>query len=68
MIVIKRNCGSSIKDSFENHAFSFGDFTIRFTEDEYDSLKDLITDTKEDPLLILQAIIEEGLYSLMGGE
>ena len=68
MIVIKRNCSSSLKDNVTDHSFSFGDFTIRFTEDEYDNLKDLITDTKEDPLLILQAIVAEGLYSLMGGE
>lgn len=68
MIVIKRNCSSSLKDNVTDHKFTFGDFTIRFTEDEYDSLKDLLTDTKENPVLILQAIIEEGLYSLMGGE
>ena len=68
MIVIKRNCSSSIKDNLTDQKFTFGDFTIRFEGDEYRYLTDLISDTKENPVLILQAIIEEGLWSLMQPE
>lgn len=67
MIVIKDH-PLTYRDCFIDHKFKCEDLTIEFTEDEYDSLKDLLTDTKENPVVILQAIIEEGLYSLMGGE
>ena len=68
MIDVKRNCSSSIKDSLTNQTFTFGDFTIRFTEDEYRYITDLISESGENPVLILAAIIEEGLYSFMQGD
>ena len=68
MITVKRNCSSSRKDSLEKQSYTFGDWTIIFSEDEYRYLTDLIADSKEKPEDILAAIIEEGLYSFMGGE
>jgi len=68
MIVIGRNCNSSLEDDLSSHSYIFGNFTIKFTEDEYNYLSDLLTDTKERPEFILKAIIEEGLYSFMDGE
>lgn len=68
MIVIKRNCSSSIKDNLTDQKFTFGDFTIRFEEEEYRAITDLISDTNDNPVMVLQAIIEEGLWSLMQPE
>lgn len=68
MIIVKRNCSSSRKDSLEKQTYTFGDWTIIFSEDEYRYLTDLISDSKEKPEDILQAIIEEGLYSFMEGD
>ena len=67
MIVIKDH-PLSYRDCFIDHKFKWEDLTIEFTEDEYEQLKDLILDTKENPNTILQAIIEEGLYSFMQGD
>ena len=65
MIEIKRSCSSSRKDDLPKLTYTFGDWTIRFTEEEYRALTDLIAESKEKPEDILQAIIEEGLYSFM---
>lgn len=68
MITVKRNCSSSRKDSLEKQTYTFGDWTIVFSEDEYRYFTDLVSDSKEKPEDILQAIIEEGLYSFMEGD
>ena len=68
MITVKRNCSSSRKDSLEKLTYTFGDWTIIFTEEEYRAITDLIAESKERPEDILQAIIEEGLYSFMQGD
>lgn len=65
MIEIKRNCSSSRKDELSKLTYTFGSFTIRFTDEEYRALTDLIAESKEKPEDILQAILEEGLYSFM---
>lgn len=68
MIEIERNCSSSRKDSLEKLTYTFGNYTIRFTEDEYRAFTDLIADSKEKPEDLLAALIEEGLYSFMQGD
>ena len=68
MIEVKRTCSSSRKDNLSKLTYTFGDWTIRFTEEEYRALTDLIAESKEKPEDILQAIIEEGLYSFMQGD
>ena len=68
MIEIKRNCSSSKKDDLSKLTYTFGDYTIRFTDEEYRALTDLIAESKERPEDILQAMIEEGLYSFMQGD
>lgn len=68
MIEIKRTCSSSKQDNLSKLTYTFGDYTIRFTEEEYRALTDLIADSKEKPEDLLAALIEEGLYSFMGVE
>ena len=68
MIEVKRNCSSSRKDDLSELTYTFGDYTIRFTEDEYRAFTDLIADSKEKPEDLLAALIEEGLYSFMQGD
>ena len=68
MITVKRNCSSSRKDNLEKLTYTFGDFTIIFSEEEYRAITDLIAESKEQPEVILQAMIEEGLYSFMQGD
>lgn len=68
MITVKRNCSSSRKDSLEKLTYTFGDWTIIFTEEEYRAITDLIAESGDAPELILQGMIEEGLYSFMRGD
>lgn len=68
MIVIKTDGMDCHKDSFEQQKYKFYDFLLEFTEEEYRAFTDLLSDTKEDPIVILQAIIEEGLWSIMQPE
>lgn len=68
MIVIKRNCSSSKKDDLYKQSYTFGDYTIRFTENEYRAFTNLRLDWKVEPEILLESIIEEGLYALWSAE
>ena len=68
MITVKRNCSSSKKDCLDKQTYTFGDYTIIFSGDDYRYITDLIAESGDRPELILQGMIEEGLYSFMQGD
>ena len=61
MIEIKRNCSSSIKDGGDR--LTFGDFTIRFTDDEYIQFMEF-ANTRLDRQDALASVITEGLKAV----
>lgn len=61
MIEIKRNCSSSITD--HGDSLTFGDFTIRFTDDEYIMFMQFVN-TKLDRQDALRCTILEGLKTV----
>ena len=68
MIVIKNYPLIWYGDYFDLQRCVFGGLTVEFTLDEYRHFTDLVAESKEKPEDLLAAIIEEGLYSFMGGE
>ena len=57
MIEIKRNCSSSVRNDPVKHQITFGDFTIRITEEDYDQLDLILQDCKLQPVEALEELI-----------
>ena len=61
MIEIKRNCSSSVKEDPDNEKIIFGNFTIRFTDEEYhifEAFKDM---TEQSPVEALEDFLLSAL-------
>lgn len=64
MIVIKRNCSSSIRDDPLKDKITFGDFTIVISYEDHEAFDWLKIELKASPMDLLQMIILEGIDSL----
>lgn len=62
MIEIKRSCNSSIRQDPVKHSITFGAFTIRITEEEWDLLDQFMQETNLPPADALQELIYAALW------
>lgn len=62
MIEIKRKCSSSIRQDPVKHYITFGDFTLKITDEEWDLLDQFMQDTATTPIEALQELIYAALW------
>ena len=61
MIEIKRKCSSSIRFDPVKKQITFGDFTLRITEEDYDQWDLILQDCKLSPVEALEELIYAAL-------
>lgn len=64
MIVIKRECSSSIRDDPVQKKITFGSFTVRIDDWDYRAFDLLKNELKLKPVDLMEEIILEGLAAL----
>lgn len=57
MIEIKRKCSSSVRNDPVKKQITFGDFTLRITEEDYDQFDLILQDCKLSPVEALEELI-----------
>lgn len=61
MIEIKRKCSSSIRNDPVKKQITFGDFTLRITEEDWDQWDLILQDCKLSPVEALEELIYAAL-------
>ncbi len=62
MIELKRKCSSSIRQDPVKHSITFGDFTLKITEDDWDIFDQVLQDCKLSPVEALEELIYAALW------
>ena len=61
MIEIKRKCSSSVRNDPVKKQITFGDFTLRITEEDYDQWDLILQDCQLSPVEALEELIYAAL-------
>lgn len=61
MIEIKRKCSSSVRNDPVEKKITFGDFTIRITEEDWDHFDSVLQDCKLSPVEALEQVLYAAL-------
>ena len=61
MIEIKRNCSSSVRNDPVKQQITFGDFTIRITEEDWQQFDFVLQDCQLKPVEALEELIYAAL-------
>lgn len=57
MIELKRKCSSSVRQDPVKHSITFGDFTLKITDEEWQKFDLILQDCKLSPVEALEEMI-----------
>lgn len=61
MIELKRKCSSSVRQDPVKHSITFGDFTLKITEEDWQLFDCVLQDCKLSPVEALEELIYAAL-------